>query len=208
MSNYGRGGYGRPYGADMQAPPPPPGPWDQSILAPGAATASLNPPNNMERLQNPMWAWTRYQCFYPEPLTPEGPGITYQIRRRVLQFRNLVLDTETTLPIRFDVPGPIWQLTGAARDSTGAAFPVGLNSLDTFSIRFTTSNGEKLDEAEGFGSAMLGTGSQPCFLGRETWQFDNGSVLLCFVTALRTNVDVDVVAWHREVRGPTNLARS
>lgn len=207
MSGYGRG-YGGPWGSDVQSPPPPPGPWDQAILAPGQATASLNPPNNMERLQNPMWAWTRYQCFYPEPLTPEGPGITYQIRRRVLNFRNLVLATETVLPIRFDVPGPIWQLTAAARDSTGAAFPVGLNSLDTFSIRFTTSNGERLDESAGFGSAMTGTASQPCFLGRETWQFDNGSVLLCYVTALRTNVDVDVVAWHREVRGPTNLARS
>ena len=184
------------------------GPWDQPILAPGQATASLNPPNNMERLQNPLNWWERPQCFYPEPLTPAGPGITYQVRRRVRAFTALTLNTETTQPIQFDVPGPIWQLSAAARDTAGNAFPIGLDPLDTFLVRFTMSNGERLDEVASLGSSLLGTASEPCFLGRECWQMDNGSSLLVSVTALRENLAVYIVAWHREVRGPTNLARS
>ena len=196
--SYGRYGQQGPY--DMQAPPAP--------GQPGAPTASLNPPNNMERANNPIYQWTRNQTYWPEPLGAIGPGITRQLRRRPLAFTGTTINVETTQSIRFDVPGPIYQLTGSARDSTGAAFPVGVNALDTFLVRFSMSNGEQLDTMASLGSTLLGSGAFPCQLSSEAWQFDNGSTLQVSVTPLFANLQVYIVGWHMEVRGPTNLART
>jgi hypothetical protein len=162
----------------------------------------------MERLQNPIYQWTRNQTYWPEPLGAVGPGITRQLRRRPLAFVNTVINVETTQSIRFDVPGPIYQLTASARDNTGAAFPAGVDPRDTFLVRFSMANGEQLDTMASLGSTLCGTASFPAQLSSEAWQFDNGSTLQVSVTPLFANLDVFIVGWHIEVRGPTNLART
>jgi hypothetical protein len=156
-------------------------------------------------MQNPDIEWTRLQVYYPEPLLPQGVAIAYQLRQRVLQFLGLAINQPTINRIRFDTPGPVYQITAAARDNTGAALPMGLDSLDTFRVRFEHSSGDRLTEQAAMGSALCGVASFPALLSRNGWHFDNGGVMIVEVTALRANLDIDIVCWHFEARGPTNL---
>lgn len=216
---YGAGPYGDtyrgPYG-DGQVPVPAGQPVGAQIAVPGYATSSLSPPSHWARMQQygqpggppEGYAWIRPQMFYPMPQILEGPGIAYQTRQRVLSFTSLTINVASVQTFRFDVPGPIYQFTGAAILSTGDAFPIGWDPLDTFRVQFQQANGDLLTETPVLGSTILGDAKNPAFTGRSAWLVDNGTAIVATVIPLFANLQVDLVAWHYEVRGPTNLTRS
>lgn len=198
--------YRGPYGDGSGSP------VGAEIAVPGAATSSLTPPNQWGRMLQHQgqdgYAWIRPQMFYPMPQILEGPGIAYQMRQRVLSFTGLVLNAASVQTWRFDVPGPIYQFTGASRLSNGAAWPVGLDPLDAFRVQFQQANGDLLTEQPVLGSCILGSGKFPAFTGRSAWLVDNGTAVVATVIPLFANMEIDLVAWHYEVRGPTNLTRT
>lgn len=171
------------------------------------ATASLSPPSDMERMQDTNQPWDRLQLYYPEPLLPVGNRIAFQLRQRVVQFQSAAANVESVQSIQFDTPGPVYQITAAAYDNTGAALPVGLDSLDTFRVRFEHSSGDRLTTVATLGSTICGKGALPALLSRSCWHFDSGSVMRVGVTPLRANLDIDIVAWQYEARGPSNVSR-
>jgi len=159
----------------------------------------------MQRIQDSTVSWVREQVYYPTPTLPKSRYIGEQFRRYVTNFNAMVLNVETVLQVNFDRPSYCLALSGAAYDNTGAALPVGLDSLDTFRVRFEHATGDRLDTAAGLGSALVGPGRDPAFISGPAWFFDNGSVCRIGVTPLRNNLDVDIVMWAIETPGPTNL---
>jgi hypothetical protein len=174
----------------------------------GGATASLGPPSQFERQQNPENVWTRVQLAMPMPQVLEGPRVAYALRQRVLNFSGIAAGSSRPLTLKFDTPGPIYALTGAAYVTDDSDLPAGRSSLDLFRIQFATSNNDQLTEAPVLGSAILGTGSWPAWLSRSCWLMDNGSALVVTVFPLVENLEVDIMCLHYEVRGPTNVTRS
>lgn len=181
------------------------------MLQPGQATSSLNPPSHWARMQQmgqqAQW-WIRPQLYYPMPQILEGEGIAYQLRQRVLSFANTTINAAAVQTWRFDVPGPIYAFTGSAWFDTGAALPVGYDPRDLFKVQFQQANGDLLTEQPVLGSTILGTGKQPAFTGRSAWMVDNGTSIVATIIPLFADLEVELVAWHYEVRGPTNLTRT
>ena len=170
--------------------------------------ASLNPPSNQQRAQNPQVQWKRQYVAEPNPWIPVAPNIGTQMRRFVVNIVNAAVGVETFATIQIDIPGTVYGLTGAAVDTGGpppAALPVGYDPLDLFMIRFEHSSGDRLDTAATMASALLGKGDKPAYIGGPGWTFDRGSTMRIGVTPLRATLRIGIVAWMIETRGPTNL---
>lgn len=174
----------------------------------GGATASLGPPSQFERQQDPKNVWTRVQLAMPMPQVLEGPLIAYALRQRVLNFSGVPAGQSQPQTWKFDTPGPIYALMGAAYVDDADFDLAGRNPLDLFRVQFATTNNDQLTENPVLGSAVLGTGSWPAWLSRSCWLMDNGSGLVATVYPLVDDLFVDLLCLHYEVRGPTNVTRS
>jgi len=178
----------------MQQPPWPP---------PQGAHASLNPPSNAQRAQQGT-PWYRDQVYYPTPWFPKGENIGLQLRRRPLTVLNGAINTASINVLQFDIPTTIYGLSAAAVDTGGAALPVGLDSLDSFTVQFRHTNGDNYDTAAMLGSASLGPAENLTLLGGTGWMQDRGSSVEITITPLRATMRIDVCLWGIEVRGPAN----
>lgn len=164
-----------------------------------------------------MGAGVPYQlvpAYPPFVRIANDPNIVYIVRFRTIVFGgNGVVAATTTLPIYFSVPTIIIARTAAAYDASGAALPVGLNSLDLFKIQFARagSSSDLIDAGAGgqqapnitvLGSSIMGTGQLPALIPGTGLFVDTGSFLNVTCQILRANVEVNITVWSLEEYGP------
>ena len=176
-------------------------PW----FPPPGSTASLNPPSNAQRAQQGT-PWYREQVFYPTPWFPAGQNIGLQLRIRPLTILNQAAGANVLQTIQFDIPTSVYAITAAAVDTTGAALPVGLSSLDTFTVQFQHTNGDLYSTLPALGSPVCGDGGNFALLGGPGWSQDRGTSILVTAQPLRANLRIDIVLWGIEARGPANYS--
>ena len=204
---YGRNPYGSPYGAD--APVAPQGPVYPAWPTVGGPTgASLSPFSGVPDPNNPNVTWIQTPCSEPAPWLPlaKDNSIGFFVRWYVLQVLNATSSVETLATLQIDIPGFIYEMAGAAIDSTGAALPVGLASLDTFQLRLDHAQGDRLITAPSLGSSVCGTAQFPAKVGLPGWKFNRGSTAFFGITPRRSNLLINVVLKFLEIRAGANFS--
>lgn len=166
----------------------------------GTPQASLNPPSLGQ-----YGGWTRSQVYYPEVLIPGREFAGVQPRDYVVNLSAGTANIEVLRPISVDIPGTVYAMTGGSRDTTGTAFPVGLESLDTFKIRIEHNSNDRFVTQTAYGSAVVGTAARPRLVGASGWIWDRGGTIRVFITPLRANLDIDISLWVIEYRGLQNF---
>lgn len=197
---YGLGPYGQ---NDVPGPGMPGGsvpPWPPTHEN---AQAALNPPSYQAYAEQ-IPAWYREPVYEPRPFFPNQDNIAKQPRMRTVESLNEAANVEVLRFIQVDVPSIVYAWTGAAVDTTPAALPVGLASLDTFTVRFEHNAGDRLTPVAQLGSCVLGTAAFPALIGGAGWVFDRGGTITVAIVPLRASLRIDVTAWIIEVRGPVN----
>jgi len=174
--------------------PPPPG-----------SMPSLNPPTLASQGQAAGDQWYRHQVYYPEPPFPMSKETALQPRLRpITSLVNVAINTSTPRTIQFDIPCAVYAVSAAAVKTDGQALPAGMDPLNTFTIQYEHTNGDRFSTAAGLGSTMVGDAKFPMLLGGVGWLFDRGSALLTTVVPLQANMRIDVVFWTIEIRGGRN----
>lgn len=182
----------------------------QGVQFPQQYRAMLDPPDNMQRAQNPGIQWEQAQVYYPTPWLPIDPNnqIGRQPRDYVKQFLNQTVNQEASDSWSFPFPTVIYGLSAAAVDTTGAALPVGLDPRDTFLVRLSYNSQESFQTIPALGSAVFGTASLPRLVGGPAYWVDRGATVQIAVTPLRSNLRITLVAWAIETRGPTGISNA
>lgn len=181
---------------------------------PDGINAGQLQPNARSRNMDAGVPYQLVPAYPPFVRIANDPNIVYFVRFRTLVFGgNAVVAATTTNPIYFSVPTIIIARTAAAYDASGAALPVGLNSLDLFKIQFARagSSSDLIDAGAGgntapnvttLGSALLGTGQLPALIPGQGLFVDTGSFINVTCQILRNNVEVNVSVWTIEEYGP------
>lgn len=219
--------YGRPL------PPAPPGygyatlPNGQPVLAPLAglgqlpqpapsgepprpgpgASAVIHQPNIHELggKEEGKPRWFRMAYFPTAPLYSTNPEVGYQPRVYSGELLNGTNGSEVGVQVQVDLPVRLIAINGASVDTTGTAFPVGLDPLDTFLFRLEQGNGDKLHAFARLGSTVLGKGQMPGEIGGSGYTIDGGGSVYLYITPLRANLRIDVSLICLEIRGPRNF---
>lgn len=193
-------------------------PSSGAAYAPGTGPGGMNAgelhPNS--RAAN-MAAAVPYQlvpAYPPFVRLANSHDIVYFPRYRTLIFGgNGVVAGTTTQQWQFSVPTIVIGRTAAAIDASGAALPVGRDSLDTFLVQMfrAGSTSDFLDAGGGgnanpsvptLGSALLGTAAQPALIQGNGLFVDTGGFLNCTCQTLINNILVHVTIWCIEEYGP------
>lgn len=169
--------------------------------------ATLNPPDNGTRYFGGV-PFRETPIKDPKPWLAVDQNIGYMLNDRISTISGVAANTQTIVRQGFDVPSAVFALTGTAIDTTGAALPVGLDPLDTFTVQFVLTNGQRWQTVAGLGSTILGTAQRPRYLGGPCWILNNGAVMQVIITPLRANLRIDVNMMVVEQPGPTNIAAS
>ena len=197
-------GMGSPWGQQIQPSQAQGGaPWP----APPSAQAALSPSTFASYAQNPDVRWTRVQAYYPYLTLPNAAFIAIKPLDLVVSCSGNAANTsyanqQVTLP----VPSVVFATTAACVDTTGTALPVGLSSLDCFTIDIVMSNNDKKMTAAALGSAVLGTAQRPRLIGPTGWMADMGQSFNLTITPLRSNLRIDVVLLAACIYGPASFS--
>lgn len=144
-----------------------------------------------------------------------SPDIVYFPRFRTLVFggNGVTAAVLATQQWQFSLPTIIIGRTAAAINASGAALPVGRNSLDLFKMQmFRSGSQQDLIDAGGggnanpvalvLGSALVGDARQPALIQGNGLFVDTGSFLNCTVQTLIDSVEVCVTLLCIEEYGP------
>lgn len=177
-------------------------PWPTMTNGVGA---TLEPFSGRPDPNNSNIIWRQTLVDRPMPWLPydKGGQIGFLCRWYVIQLTNGTANSEVPLPLRFDIPGTLYELAGAARLTTGAALPA---PLDSFLIRLDSNQMNKLIIENSLGSAAVGTAQFPAKVGLSGWEFQRGSVAQFYVTPLFANLQITIVAKFIEVHGGANFS--
>lgn len=168
------------------------------------AQADLDPPSAYGNLGGQKVDWYREPVMEPRVFFPNDRYTAKQIRWRGVTVLNQAANTEVISLVNIDIPSTVYAFTGAAVDTAAAALPVGLDSLDTFLVRFAHNSGDRLTPTPVLGSCVLGTGSFPALVGAAGWVFNRGGSVEIGITPLRTNMRITVTVWCVEIRSHQN----
>lgn len=186
------------YYASPPGEPPPPGP---------GASAVIHQPNLSElggkEAGKPRWFRMAY--FPTAPLYSTDPEVGYMPRYYSAELLNGQINAEVGVQVQVDQPVRVIAINGTAIDTTPAALPAGLSSLDTFLFRLEAGNGDKLHTTARLGSNIVGTASQPGEIGGSGYSIDGGASVFLFITPLRANLRIDITLVCMEIRGPRNF---
>lgn len=212
MSGNGYGGapFGAPIGAGSA--------WGQQVQPsqaqgsapwppPASAQAALSPPTFASYSQNADVRWTRVDAYWPHLTLPNSAFIAIKSLDLVVSCsgnpaNSAYANQQVTLP----VPSVVFNVTGAAVDTTGTALPVGLASLDTFTIEIVMSNNDKKMTAAALGSTVVGTAQRPRQVGPTGWMADMGQSFNLTITPLRANLRIDIVLTAACIYGPASFS--
>lgn len=169
--------------------------------------ALINPFGGVPDPNSPNIFWKQTFVAEPQPWLPYDVNnqIGFFNRWYVVSISNETANTEVIRTIQLDIPGFVYEVSGAAADTTGAALPVGLDSLDSFLLRMDYAQADKLITAPALGSAVCGTGSFPAKVGLSGWKFNRGSTVIFGITPRRSNLRVDIMVKFLEIRAGANF---
>jgi len=168
------------------------------------AQAALDPPSAYGNLGGQKVDWYREPVMEPRVFFPNDMYTAKQMRWRGVTVLNQAANTEVISLINIDIPSTVIAFTAAAVDTTGGALPVGLDSLDTFLVRYAHNSGDRLTPTPVLGSCAAGTGQFPCMVGAAGWVFNRGGSLEVGITPLRANLRITVMAIMVEIRSHQN----
>lgn len=137
--------------------------------------------------------------------------IAYQVRFRWITFggNTVAAGPQAPIPFQFSQPTIIIGRVAAAIDASGAATPVGRQSLDLFTSFWIRIGGnDAIDSTQPamgtpmLGSALYGNGQLPALMPGNGLFFDRGSALQVNVSTLINNVRADIGIICLEEYGP------
>ena len=186
------------------------GPFDQNVPWPtrdNNVGALLYPFAGTADAMLPDVVWKQTLVNEPVPVLPfkKDNSIGFFTRWYTANWVNQAANAEVDFPVQVDIPCSLFEITGAACDTAGAALPVGMDARDTFLVRFEHSQNDRLSTAAGLGSAMVGTAGFPAKVGFGTWKFGNGATMHVFVTPLRANLRITINLRVIEIRAGQNF---
>lgn len=152
--------------------------------------AELNPNQPTGRT-----SWMQVPVFEPVPWMEysQDGSIGYFTRDYTATYSNQTANQEQTLNFRFDRDAVVIALCGAACKTDSSNLPVGMQSLDTFSLKAETVTGDRLIQTSTLGSAVVGTGAWPRKIAFGCWRCPTGTTLQFFSTPLLATLRVDLV---------------
>jgi hypothetical protein len=145
-------------------------------------------------------------AFFPtSPFYSTNPNVGYQTRYYSNGILNQAANAEVVVNIQFDLPCRLIAINGSAMDITGAGFPVGLDSHDTYLFRMEYTNGDRLHIAARLGSTVTGSAARPGEIGGAGFTVDQGATVQLGITPLRANLRIDITVVALEMRGSRNF---
>lgn len=182
---------------------------------PGGMNAGQLLPDNRDRNVAAGVPYNLVPAYPPFVRLANAPGIIYFPKFRTVTFHGngTAANQSQTQTFTFTQPTIIIARTAAAIDASGAALPVGRNSLDTFTGQMFRAGSfqDFIDGGGGtntgpmapvLGSAIFGTAAQPALIPGNGLFVENGSFMNVTVVNLIANVRVDVTLWCIEEFGP------
>ena len=153
----------------------------------------------------------RRQLYWTESLLPISNEIALQPRLYVVEsIVNATPGVVVSRTVQFDIPAVIYAMSGTSTYTDPTVdFPGGLDPRDAFRLRIERASiGDQYTAGASnpLGSAVLGFGDSPAIVGGGGIVMDGGQSLTFSVTPRLAALEIDLVLWAVEVRGPSNYA--
>lgn len=151
--------------------------------------------------------YRRAPVYPTAPFFSTDPNVSFQPRIYALN----VLPSEYTLgqtltrSLRFDTPGTIVEINGAAfNTAAGNAFPLGVFGNDTYTVMFEGVTGDKYTTQPVIASSMLGNGQNPGEIGCFGYVVNAGGNFNVTITPLLADLRISISFKVIETRAGTN----
>ena len=152
-------------------------------------------------------AWRRAPIYPTAPFFSTDPNVSFQPRLYVLNVlpSDYTLGQTLTRSLRFDTPGTIVEINGAAFNTgSGNAFPLGVSGNDTYTVLFEGVTGDKFTTLAALASAVVGNGQNPGEIGAYGYVVNAGGNFNVTIEPLLANLRISLSFKVIETRAGTN----